>query len=424
MRKSWVVEMGVWVATMAVLAGSAARADEVATSERIAELERKVDALSREVERERLGDVFLPIGDSAHGLGPAASKIYHKEDGLSVGGYGEALYQNFEGDKPATADMLRAVLYFGYKFDEQWVLNTEFEVEHGSTGESGSVSAEFVTLDYLATPAANFRAGLLLVPMGFINEMHEPTTYLGARRPDIERLIIPSTWRELGAGVFGEAGGWAYKAYLVNGLRADRFSPTGLRNGRQKGSETDAEDWAGVARLDWVGWPSLTLGGSVYYGPSGQTLDVEVPTTIAELHAEWNWRGIEARALGVLAKLGDVAELNRVIAAGDGPVADADIESIGERMTGGYVEVGYNVLEEFPAGEVQVVPFARYERYDTQDHIPSGFIASGRNDVTVWTLGVNVRPREWIVFKADYMIYERAAGPSPNQFNLAMGYMF
>lgn len=424
MRKSWFVEMGVWVATMAVLAGPAARAGEVATSDRIAELERKVDALSREVERERLGDVFLPIGDSAHGLGPAASKIYHKEDGLSIGGYGEALYQNFEGDKPATADLLRAVLYFGYKFDERWVLNTEFEFEHASTGESGSVSAEFVTLDYLASPAVNFRAGLLLVPMGFINEMHEPTTYLGARRPDIERMILPSTWRELGAGVFGESGGWAYKAYLVNGLRADRFSPTGVRNGRQKGSETLAEDWAGVARLDWVGWPSLTLGGSLYYGPSGQTLDVDVPTIIAELHAAWTWRGIEARALGVLAKLDDVAELNRVIAAGEEPVPDADIESIGERMTGGYVELGYNVLEEFSTGAAQVVPFARYERYDTQDHIPSGFSASGRNDVTVWTLGVNVRPREWIVFKADYMIYDRAAGPSPNQFNLAMGYMF
>ncbi|MDD2863110.1 MAG: hypothetical protein PHC99_00100 [Methylococcales bacterium] len=179
-------------------------------------LERKTDVLSQEVEKLRtnLAIPEEPKYKSMYGLGPAASKVYSMGKGLSIGGYGEAMYTNYVNNRhdaqtnKDSADLERAVIYLGYKFNDWIILNNEIEFEHASTGEGseekGEVSVEFSQLDFMLNQKYNVRAGLMLMPMGFINEMHEPTTYHGNRRPDTERYIIPSTWREMGAGVFGE----------------------------------------------------------------------------------------------------------------------------------------------------------------------------------------------------------------------------
>ena len=108
-----------------------------------------------------------------------------------------------DSGKTDTFDLLRAILYFGYKFDDRFVFNSEIEFEHSTTSESGSASVEFAYLDYLFKPGFNVRGGLLLVPMGLVDELYEPTTFLGAKRPETERRIIPSTWRENGLGAHG-----------------------------------------------------------------------------------------------------------------------------------------------------------------------------------------------------------------------------
>ena len=175
----------------------------------VKKLERKTDVLSQEVEKLRTN---LSIPEEAkyksmYGMGPAASKVYGTSKGLSIGGYGEAMYTNYVDTKSNnnnkdSADLERAVIYIGYKFNDWIVLNNEIEFEHATTGEGGEekgeVSVEFSQLDFFIDQKYNIRAGLMLVPMGFVNEMHEPTTYHGNHRPDIERYIIPSTWREMG----------------------------------------------------------------------------------------------------------------------------------------------------------------------------------------------------------------------------------
>ena len=148
------------------------------------ELQRRIDVLAEEQERLELGELVPTMGESEHGLGPAASKIYNVEQGLSFGGYGEALFQDFAGPtRRDQFDFLRAVFYFGYRFNERWLFNSEIEFEHAAVSEGGDTSVEFAYLDYLWRPAVNFRAGILLTPMGFINELHEPPTFLGATRP-------------------------------------------------------------------------------------------------------------------------------------------------------------------------------------------------------------------------------------------------
>ena len=214
---------------------------------------------------------------SMYGLAPAASKIYQVERGFSIGGYGEAFYRKAVGDKTRsdrnTADFLRFVLYTGYKFSDWILFNAEIEFEHATTGGTesaggGSVSIEFAYLDFLLSEKfalpLNVRMGNMLVPMGIVNELHEPVFFHGVERPEIERRLIPSTWRENGIGIWGQlTPQLEYRLYGINGLNAKGFRDNGFRDGRQKGNRTLAEDIAVTGRLDYRPLESVTLGGLV-----------------------------------------------------------------------------------------------------------------------------------------------------------------
>jgi len=272
--------------------------------ERLVEVERRLAILAEEVENLKVGEAVVTASRDAEwsGLGPAASKVYSKEQGVSIGGYGEALLEIFDDERedglPAAKtdrfDFLRAVFYFGYKFSDSWVFNSEIEYEHASTSEGGSVAVEFAYLDYLYRKELNFRGGLVLLPMGWLNELHEPTVYLGAVRPQTERRIIPTTWRENGIGAYGALGDFNYRTFVVNGLDASGFSAGGLRGGRQKGSKAKAEEFAWVGRLDFTAVPGLTAGLAGYLGDSGQDLEdaggsIPVGTSIFDLHVEYRY---------------------------------------------------------------------------------------------------------------------------------------
>src|SRR5262249_13073936 len=158
-------------------------------------------------------------------------------------------------------------LYTGYKFNDRVLFNSELEVEHATTEKGGNVNSEFAYLDFLHRPELNFRAGLMLMPMGLVNEQHEPTAYLGAHKAETEQVVIPATWSELGAGVFGDSGPFSYRAYLVTGLDSKGFGPEeGLREGRQGGSEALAQHGAITGRLDWHPIEGTFLGTSLYTG--------------------------------------------------------------------------------------------------------------------------------------------------------------
>jgi cell division protein FtsB len=393
---------------------------------RLAELERRLEVLAGEIENLKIGEAAAAADESERGFGPAASKVYRTERGLSIGGYGEALYQNFDSKrddnaasgKTDTFDLLRGVLYFGYKFNDRWLLNSEIEYEHAGS----EVAVEFAYIDYLWRLEVNVRGGLLLVPMGFLNELHEPTVFLGARRPDVEQLIMPTTWRENGLGLFGDAGPFTYRTYVVNGLRGAGFTAAGLRGGRQKGNQAKAEDFAWVGRLDFTGVPGLLVGGSAYIGDSGQDLttaggrDIGVGTQILEAHLEWKWRGLELRALGVQAELDDVADLNQALKL-------TGNQSVGESLKGHYLQLGYDVLAG-RGGEQAFIPYARWETYNTQDEVPRGFAANPANDVETLTLGFAYQPIDQLVLKVDHQNIDNEAGTGTDQFNVLLGWIF
>jgi len=416
----------------ALRAAVAALQAEQMDADRLAEIERKLDVLAAELEDLKVGEAAVVASEDAtvYGLAPAASKVYRTETGLSIGGYGEALLEVFDSTrddgapsgKVDTFDLLRGVLYFGYKFNERFVFNSEIEFEHSSTDQEGSASVEFAYVDWLWRPELNVRGGLLLVPMGFVNELHEPTTFLGAKRPETETRIIPTTWRENGAGIHGDLGGFSYRTYIVNGFDASGFSSSGLRGGRQKGSKAKAEDLAWVGRVDWTGTPGLTVGLSAYVGDSGQDLvddtgrSIDVGTTIWEAHADWRWRGLQVRGLWSEADLDDVAELNEALGY-------QGADSVGERMEGGYVEIGYDLLSR-RQGSQALIPYLRWEQVDTQAEVPVGYQRKGATDVEVLTLGLAYQPIEQLILKVDWQDREDAAGTGVDQFNVGLGYIF
>jgi hypothetical protein len=395
------------------------------------ETDRKVDILASEIEQLKTNVAVPPTADykSKYGLGPAASKVYSVARGLSIGGYGEGIYTNTVGDTQGTrdtADALRFVLYTGYKFTDWLVLNSEIEFEHATTSStvssgSGSVSVEFLTLDFLARDYANLRMGLVLVPMGFINEIHEPVFFHGANRPEVERVIIPTTWRELGAGIFGEAGDFTYRAYTLTSLNADGFSSSGIRNGRQNGNRSFVDSYAGTGRLDYEpAWAEgLLVGGSFFVGGTTQDQaefgNADGLLTLWDAHMQYRWRGIELRALGAWGYLDDAKSISNAV---DSTVAN--------QFDGFYLEAAYDVMPVvLPQFETQyLAPFFRYEHFDTQQHVPSGLVRDATKDTELYTVGLTYKPHPQIVLKLDYRNFQQAQGERADDVNIGAGFVF
>ncbi len=414
------------------------------TSSDLDELRHEIEVLTHEIESLKV-ERQVPAADvQQYGLGAAASKVYRSNAGVSIGGYGEMLYQNFgsggeeeeaadlraseeeeeeEESHTDSIDLLRAVLYTGYKFNDRVIFNSELEVEHANTEKGGEVEIEFAYLDFLSRPSFNVRAGLMLMPVGLVNELHEPTAFLGARRPDVDRVIIPTTWSEAGAGIFGDVGRFSYRAYLVSGMNSEEFSGSGIREGRQAGANALASDFAVVGRLDYHPAAGVIVGGSLYTGnsaqgretPDGRSFDARV--TLGEVHVDAKMRGVLLRGLWASGSIGDAAEIN--LANGL-----AGHDSVGKEFGGWYAEAGFDLASVMALGDDSLIPFLRYESYDTQKSVPTGDSRDPEHDASVLTTGFSWKPIPQTVIKVDYQNRDNAENTAVDQFNVALGYVF
>jgi len=407
--------------------GAAGPAAPASAEERIEALERKLEGLAEELNAARVS-VLTPKDsefDAVWGIGASASKVYGEDRGLSIGGYGEVRFRH-DSARDDIFDALRAVLYVGYKFSDRWVLNSEIEFEHGGGSD---VYVEFLNLDYLHSDALNFRTGLILIPMGFVNQLHEPIFYYGASRPEVERRIIPSTWRENGAGFFGRIGSrLTYQAYGVSSFEGSKFNASGFRAGRQKGMEAITNDWSFVLRADVAAAPGLSAGASIYSGHQGQGRSVggidvgSLTTTIYELHAEYQRYGFTTRMLFSQAFVDNPDTLNA------GILADGRTDFLAETLHGGYVEFAYDVMPVLlPETRMSLEPFFRYERLNTQARMESSFYPRTlKYDRHLYTAGVQLQPIDQLVFKLDYRwIVQQSNGANlAREIEFGMGYVF
>jgi hypothetical protein len=443
--RGWERATGILVTSLALAATAAAQDDAaLARQDRIDELERKVEVLTDELAKMRTEQAVPEERglESYMGMGPAASKIYGISRGLSLGGYAEGFYRHFAKDDSTSdvdrSDLLRAVLYVGYKFTDKLVFNSEIEFEHASTsanvdGQSGEVSVEFAALDWMWHEAANLRTGMVLVPMGFVNEVHEPPFFHGVMRPEVEQRIIPTTWRENGIGLYGRIGEQLeYRSYVLTGLDAWGMGPSNLRGTRSKGNRARAEDLAGVFRVDWTPpWTEGALfGASVYHGgidqqrdyPDHPGADPDSDLTMWEAHAQYRRWGLELRALVTQAFVSDAGNLTRALRSADR--IDAD-EAIASGWLGWYAEAAYDVMPWIaPDSGFYLAPFARYEWFDTQWDMPSDFESDGSKDIRLVTTGLSFKPHPNVIFKLDYRDFDADQGEIADEVQLGFGVAF
>jgi len=234
------------------------------------------------------------------GIWPASAWAQTYPSTGPISGYMDFHFNKLEGED-GVLDFHRFVLILNHSFSPRIRFVGELELEHAfveGLEEGGELELEQAYVDFLLTRSFNVRAGMLLVPMGIINERHEPPVYQGVERPFVDTVIVPSTWFDAGAGIHGEIGrGLRYRAYAMAPLNALEFTADeGIREGRLKGSEANVRGIAFAGRTEYVGTPNLTLGASLWRGETGFAIRrFDVPVRVAEVDARYKLRRLETR---------------------------------------------------------------------------------------------------------------------------------
>jgi hypothetical protein len=322
-------------------------------------------------------------------------------------------------------DFHRFVLLFNHSFSPRIRFVGELELEHAfveGLEEAGELELEQAYVDFLISRPFNVRAGMMLVPLGIINERHEPPVYNGVERPFVDTVIIPSTWFEAGAGIHGEVGrGLRYRAFAMAPLDALEFSAEeGIRGGRQKGAEANVRNFAFTGRAEYVGVPDLTVGAGFWTGESSFSLPrVDSTVRIGEVDARYQRGRLELRGQFAHVGISDAARLNDAIErlVGVSP-------NIAKSLRGFYGEAGYRVWD---AGSPRdLVAFVRYENFDTQFRMPEGFTPLEEFDRDAWVTGLTYYPDPDIAVKIDYVHVRNQSGfvRSPRGVNIGLGWWF
>ncbi len=319
----------------------------------------------------------------------------------SIGGYGELHYNNLSSNtsEKKEIDFHRFVLFIDHEFNDKIRFYSELELEHalvkdtadGSSGGEMEVEQAFIELDIDDT--STVKAGLFLIPVGIINETHEPPAFYGVERNPVEKDIIPATWWEGGA-MFSDysENGFSYDLSIHSGL-ADNGG--NIRSSREKVSNAAANALAYTGRVRYTGVAGLEISATLQYQSdfsqgTGIVGDAE-DGTLLETHVVYNTGNLKLMAL----------------------YANWDINFNGGTTTGKDSQNG-SILEASYKINPKWGIFTRQNNW-TND--------SGATDKAQTDIGVNYWPHEDVVFKADYQLQNSDAG-NLDGFNLGVGYQF
>ena len=367
-------------------------------------------------------------GNAAENLQPISN------DKVVFGGYAQIDYnQPLQSGyiQNGKLDVHRMILLFGYNFSENTQFVSELEIEHVV-----EIYVEQAWLNHQISPWLNFRGGLMLIPMGIINEYHEPPTYNGVERPNVDNVIVPSTWREMGFGFNGfiQDAGISYQAYLVNGFNgyngtAKLKGSNGLRSGRQKGAEAYISSPNFALKADWNSIPGLNVGLAGYFGNTQSTLyngvsksdkaaiakadSTVVGLSMLGVDGRYNVGNFQLRGQYIYVDLSNVTAYNQFTGS-----------DLGSAMLGWYSEVAYSFYFGNEAIK-KITPFVRYEKYDTHRRVSGSIVRNKAYNRTDVALGASLELSRGAVLKADYQWFGNASETtSKQQLNLGIGIWF
>ena len=361
--------------------------------------------------------------------------IYNTAGKFSLGSYGEAhLNAPIESGKAqnAKADLHRVILFMGYKFNKNLQFFSEIEFEHVQ-----EVYVEQAYLNYSVNSAINFKTGVILIPMGYVNEFHEPTLFNGVERPIIDKTIIPATWRELGFGMHGLAkrANIKYQLYVVNGFKGYDGNATisgsgGLRGARQKATKTTVRKPSFTGKVTFYGIGGLHLSLSGYYGQtesslySSVSLDDQMAVAradssilgvgMAAVNIEYKIQNFKLRAQGVLTSLSNTDQYNTFTNS-----------AVADQIMGYYSELGYDLRLKKGKNFPKLIPFVRYENFDTHFKVGSQLNRNEEYNREILTGGLGFQLTAGTIFKADYQWIKTTLNPKPTgMFNVGFGFWF
>jgi hypothetical protein len=388
-------------AALLAISGSAAAAEMPSQEEMweiIQQQQREIEALKagQKDNAEKVEAAAEVAEESQKSAAGAASWT----ENTQIGGYGELHYNNLDSKKEI--DFHRFVLFFGHQFTDRLRFWSELELEHTVSGDNrnGDVQLEQAYIEYDITANQHVKGGIFLLPVGILNETHEPPTFYGVERNPVERNIIPTTWWAGGIALNGEiAPGWSYDLGIHEGLKTSAGSNYAVRNGRQKTSDADANDLANTGRIKWTGVAGVELAATVQY--QSDVTQGEDPDSshawLFEAHADIQRGPFGFRALYARWNLD-----------GDGP------KSVGaDEQEGFYIEPSYRITPKWGV-------FARYNQWDNQ--AGDGNFDSEKKQVNT---GVNFWPHPDVVLKADVQQQDNEGdSKNDNGWNLGVGYQF
>ena len=363
-----------------------------------------------------------------------AEKTIGSNQGIHIGGYGQIDYNRVINDDlnhNATLDVHRLVTFIGYNFNDKTSFISEIELEHVK-----EIYVEQAFLSYSIKNNFSVNAGLMLIPMGIQNMYHEPPTFNGVERTNVDKYIVPTTWREMGISVNGRIfkNTVSYELMIVNGFNGydgdGVFSgSSGLRSGRQKGAKSYMTSPDFASRFSYVGIPNLNLGLSTYFGESESTayngLDLSDENAVSSADSTIigiNMMGIDGRyQKGALQLRGQyiVADLSNTnqynIFTG---------KDLGSKMLGYYAEAGYNLLANKETNN-ELIAFARYENYNTHKEVEDNMTINPNYDRKDLIIGMGLKLSKGAMFKVDYQIKSNGnANPRTDQINIGTAIWF
>lgn len=355
-----------------------------------------------------------------------AAGLVARSQSTVLSGYGEARYSLDTKQKNATASLSRVVLFVGHKFNNKISLFTELEVEDalvvGQAGDEdesgkGGISMEQAFVKFNLTPTTYLVAGLFIPRLGIINENHLPTTFNGVDRPFLEQLIIPSTWREVGVGLYGgiaKLPGLNYSVSLTNGLNSSLFSNGSVfRNGRQLGSAATGMGlglsgsllyYFGHFRLQTSGWVGGSTATSKRVADSLQLNHGAFgnPVMLAEINGQYSHQAWNIRAIATAVSIPDAYNINKAYA-----------NNTPKSAYGAYAEAAYDLMWAKHQGAKSFWLFGRYEYLDLSAKMPSIGLQNPANRQQYIVGGITFKPIRGIAVKADWV--QRITGePNPD----------
>lgn len=377
------------------------------------------------------------------------------------GGYGEILFQHMDfnpdrynaadGAQPDNRSLIgipRTVFSFDYKFRNDLIFSTELEFEHGGTGsameleyeeageyemeieKAGEVTLEQIHFTKIFRPWLKIRVGHMIIPVGQTNARHESIFYFGTSRPESETSIIPLTWHETGISILGNFHKWSYQLMLVNGLDANGFtSAYWVRQGKQ-GIFEDMKmtDPAGVLRIENTSLRNLRISASGYLGNS--TGNAAKPVNMEHLKGrvsilsgdfEYNNRKLEVRGNVIYGDLSDsyqISAINKTISKN----IQYPRTPVAQNALAYGMEAGYSFRLN-DSGE-RIIPFARYEYYNSMEKTAGGMHADERYQRDVLTFGFNYYLMPSVAIKADYAHRRIGMGDYNNENTLGLALVY